>query len=576
MQGRHGHGPGSDRGGLPGPVPASKRRAPQRLAGTLNAAQILGLPWGPFLLWTIATGALTSLVPAWALGVARAAASDIAVPRSSHRRCMCLGYRRAALPHDYRSSAIWHWALNGRSWTQRFQVLAVRSGVGAVWGATTAIVVVLMTRRFGSRESAEGPGLRNPSPGGLALVLIAPLLIAVLAPFAGYLAGPRGLVAGAPELRKAVSLAPSQDRSQGETVLAYSHDVAIPVARMPAPVISPDGQSAIVRAVDHTLMQVDLATGRGMRQLAGALAPLDRHAIAWSPDGRYSRASQQWRGGADPEHPLYAASEPHAALRAAGFDIGRRVLKQRGRLLRCFRPRADAVFQRQQEPVAGVRPNQRTEARRSDGHPARRACDAGARCRRYGEGAESGEIRGLERIGDSVWAWQFAPDGMPFRIRDLTHARDIVTVPIPAELIGKLTAQTGQSQVDEQTIRLNFCGVPPGAPAGAGPESWICRMLTFDTRTGALIGSVDRDDHRVPNPPASLPKAMLFGHGLRIESFWRATARPANSSSATAPPAASVNGLSRSRNGRCKCHAMAWLMTLPVNGSGLRLYRIQL
>src|SRR6185503_2647371 len=85
---------------------------------------------------------------------------------------------------------------------------------------------------------------------------------------------------------------------------------------------------------------------------------------------------------------------------------------------------------------------------------------------RHGEDAESGQVRGLERIGDSVWAWQFPHGGKPFRIRDLTHARDIVTVPMPMDLIGNLTAQTGISHIDEKIIRLKFCGESPGAPTG--------------------------------------------------------------------------------------------------------------
>ena len=50
--------------------------------------------------------------------------------------------------------------------------------------------------------------------------------------------------------------------------------------------------------------------------------------------------------------------------------------------------------------------------------------------RRHGEGAESGQIRGLEQIGDSVWAWQFPYGGKPFRIHDLTHDLEIVTVEV--------------------------------------------------------------------------------------------------------------------------------------------------
>ena len=260
----------------------------QRLAGTLNTAQILNLPWGPFLLSTFATSTLTSLIPAWMLGAASGMrrATLLFLVAAIAGACVS-GIVEQIYLVTVDNRLIRDWALNGKSWTERFQILAVRGGVGAVWGATTAIVVVLMIRPPSSTKTPAVPIFATHRAGELALMLIAPLLIAVLAPFAGYLAGPRGVIAGAPELRKRLSLAPSQDRSQGEAVLAYSHNIAIPVAGMPAAVIAPDGQTAIVRTVDHKLMQVDLATGRGIRQLADPLAPLERHSIAWSPDGRY-------------------------------------------------------------------------------------------------------------------------------------------------------------------------------------------------------------------------------------------------------------------------------------------------
>ncbi len=260
----------------------------QHLAGTLNTAQILNLPWGPFLLWTIALSALTALVPAWMLGAA-----------SGMRRATWLflvaaiaGACASGIVEQIYSMTVDRWpvrglALNGRSWTERFQTLALRGGVGAVWGATTALVVMLMIRPSNDAKTFTAPIFATYRVGGLALALVAPLLIAVLAPFAGYLAGPRGVIAGAPELRRVLSPAPSQDRSQGDMVLTYSHNIAIPVGRSPAVVIAPDGQTAILRAIDHKLMQVDLATGRGVRQLADTLAPSERHSIAWSPDGRY-------------------------------------------------------------------------------------------------------------------------------------------------------------------------------------------------------------------------------------------------------------------------------------------------
>jgi hypothetical protein len=87
--------------------------------------------------------------------------------------------------------------------------------------------------------------------------------------------------------------------------------------------------------------------------------------------------------------------------------------------------------------------------------------------RRYSESAESGQVTSLETIGDSVSASQFGFNQKPFRLRDLTHDREIVTVPMPVELIGDMTPQN--SQLDDKSVQLSFCGAPLGAPADAAP-----------------------------------------------------------------------------------------------------------
>lgn len=579
MQGRHDHGPSFIEEGFRSHLQLQSAALTQRSAGTLNTAHILDLPWGPFLLWTIATSALTSIVPAWALGSA-----------SGRRRAVLMFFVAAvvgacasgiveqlySMTVDYRPLNTW--GLNGQPWVQRFQALAVRSGVGAVWGATTAMIVVLMTRKLAAGTPLGGRLFATHRPAGMAFILIAPVLVAFLAPFVGYLAGPRGVIAGAPELRKSISFAPSQDRSQGETVIAYSHDIAIPLAARATIAMSPDGKSAIVRNVDHMLMQVDLATGRSVRQLAGPLAPLERYAIVWSPDGRYLALRSNGAEVAIPNTrykrnqsrvrlyslPDLAPAGEFSNSEGACFDTYARepmLFSNDGKTLWLACGQYTTI-PKPDDPMA-IRLDVSTM----------QALDV----RRYGEGAESGQTGGLERIGDSIWAWQFTSGGKPFRVRDLTHDRDIVTVPMPAELIGKLTEQTGSSRVDEKTIQLNFCGVPPGAPANAGPASWICRTVTFDTQTGALIGSVDKGDHRIPNPPASLPKSTLLGHGLRIESFWQQ-----DSKAGELVVRDGVTGRERQRISSIAQRPLQmsadarWLVTVRVNGGGLRLYRIQL
>jgi hypothetical protein len=572
------HGPALIEAGFRAQFQLQSAALARRMDGTLSAAHIVNLPWGPFLLWTIATSALTAVIPAWALGWAsgrqRAAllffAAAIAAACASGVVEQIYNITVDYLPFNT-------WALNGQSWTQRFQALAIRSGAGAAWGSVTAIAVLLMTRSPEATTVANTSRFATHRPGGLALLLIAPLLIALLAPLAGYLAGPRGLVAGAPELRKALSLAPSQDRSQGEMVLSYSHDVAVPVARAAGAMIAPDGRSAIVRAADHTLVQVDLASGRSLRQLGPPLAPSEQYALAWSTDGRTLALRSNGTEVTIP-NTHYRRYQSRVRLYALpDLTLTGEFSNSEGD---CFdaNAREPMLFSSDSKSLWLVC-GQYTAPKPDDLMAIRLDVSAvqALDIRHYGQGAESGQIRGLERIGDSVWAWQFPYGGKPFRVYDLTHARDIVMVPLPAEVIGRLTEQTGQSQLDEQTIRLNFCGTPPGAPANAGPASWICRMLTFDTRTGILIGSVDKADHRTPNPPSDRPKAILYGHSLRIESFWQDDRKTGELVIRD-----SVTGRERQRIVSIAQRPLqmsgdgGWLMTASVDGSRLRLYRTTL
>lgn len=551
---------------------------PLRLAGTLNAAQIVNLPWAPLLLWTISTTALTSLLPAWALGTAagRQRATLLFVGASIVGACVSVFveqlYNLLVVPRTFND-----WALNGLSWTHRFQALGIRSGIGAVWGATTALVVVLLTRRLGEAKVPGAGIFALHRIGGFALVLIAPLLIAVLAPFAGYLAGPRGVVAGVPELRNALSFAPSQDQSTGETILSYSHNVALPLSRFPAGTIAPDGQTAIVRTADHTLMQVDIATGRAARQLAGALAPSERHAIAWSPDGRYLALRSD-----NAEVPIPKTHYTRHQSRVRLYALPDLTLAEE---FANYEGICSDVYAREPMLFSGDSKSlwlvcgQHYAVPKPDDPMAIRFEVATMQMRdvrRYGEVTDGGQTGGLERIGDSVWAWQFPFSGKSFRILDLTNGRVIVTVPMPMDLIGKLTAQPGMSQVDEKAIQLTFCGVPPEAPADADiKSSSICRTLTFDTRTGKLTGQDDDGDIRFPSPRIPLPKAKLSGHGLRIEAFWREDSKTgelvvrdgATGRERQRIVSVAQRPLQLSDDGR-------WLMTVGIYESSLRLYRV--
>ena len=538
-----------------------------RQAGTWDVMRMFGLPWGPLLLWTIAMSALTSLAPAWALGTVSGRRGAMLLFFSASIVGSCASaiveqfYQIALgqIPHSL--------AQCGMPWSQRFHALSVVTGLGSVWGATAAIFVVLMTRRLGRADA----GLFAPHhAGGFALVLIAPLAIALLAPFVGYLAGPSGLAAGIPDLRRAISFTPSQDHSQGEKVLVYAHDMAVPVTRIPTAAMAPDGRSTIVRTTDHMLVQVDLATGRSMRQLAGPLAASEGYAIAWSPDGRYLALRSH---GA--EAPIPNAQQRRSRVRLyalSDFTLAGEFTDRESACPDVFAP-GPLLFTADSNSLwlacgQYARPTPENAIAIRLDVPTMEARDI----RRYGEAAKNGGVAGLQRFGDSVWAWQFGSGGEPFRVSNLTDAREIVTMPMPTELIGRLTAQTGTAHVDEKTIRLIFCGRRPGAPADTDPASWICRTLSFDTQTGALTGSIDKPDHRMEIPSSGIP---LSGHGLLIESFWRQDDKAGQlvvRDSATGRERQRITSVAQ-RPLQMSSDS-AWLMTIGVYGGGLRLYRV--
>jgi hypothetical protein len=157
----------------------------ERVHGTLTASRILDLPWGPFLVWTIVIGALTSLIPACVLGIA------------SGRRRTALTFLSASIVGSVISAIVAQldhmtidplfldrWALNGQPWSRRLQVLAGHFSAGAIWGATTATFVTLMTRGLADTAPPRDHVLALHRACGIAVAWIALLPLALLAPLA--------------------------------------------------------------------------------------------------------------------------------------------------------------------------------------------------------------------------------------------------------------------------------------------------------------------------------------------------------------------------------------------------------
>ncbi len=163
----------------------------ERLHHTLTVSRILDLPWGSFLASTIAISVLTSLIPACVLGIA-----------SGRRRTTltCLGASVVATVVSAIAAQLDHmtiaapfsdqWTLNGQPWPRRLQVLAGHFSAGAIWGATTAIFVALMTRDLVDTAAPRDHVFALHRTSGIAMALIALVPLALLAPLAAYLLKP--------------------------------------------------------------------------------------------------------------------------------------------------------------------------------------------------------------------------------------------------------------------------------------------------------------------------------------------------------------------------------------------------
>lgn len=462
----------------------------------MTARQLLALPWGPLLLAALASGVAACAAPAWIL--ARALGGrwyQILVAALAGACAAAVVDQLYTIYGPYRPfEPIVAYPLNGLSWVDRVSDLSLRAGAGAVWGAASALVFAVFSRR--SRAPIAPAERPWPSfrPIGLAGLTIGLVLVAILPPVASYLLGPQGIGAGAPALRKALTFAPWHDRSEGEAVLTYTHDAAVSVSRFPSVVFAPDGKSFLTLTKDRTFVRIDAETGQSLGPaFGGKLGPYEHHAELWGPDGRFILLRSD-----GPEVKVSQNNARHQTrVRVFALPDQRLVGEFVNRDGECFDSYAHnpMLFEPDSNDI-WLACEQYYSPKANDVMAIKLAVPSQAvrEVRRFGDSAQSGTIVGLERVGGSVWAWQFGNDG-GFRLRDLTRDQELLVLTnlTAPNLAGKLTAQPWTT-VDEKHVSLSFCGDRSAvSDATVAPHTdWFCRNLIFDVRTGVLLERLDQ------------------------------------------------------------------------------------
>ncbi|MCJ7783207.1 MAG: hypothetical protein MUP41_04695, partial [Desulfobacterales bacterium] len=339
------------------------------------------------------------------------------------------------------------------------------------------------------------------------------LVIATAAPVCAIVLDPYGARATLASLRKAFSFAPSSDVSEGEEVLRYSHTaIADPIQYSMANFAS-DGKSFLTVTADRRLLRIDAETGKSLGTVGDQLGHHERHDLAWSLDGRflalrtdgeevlipntpYTRHRARFRIYALPEHKVageYSHREDECFDSYADPSM---MFELDGKSLRLLCGQYEHPGPESLMAIKLEVPSMKV-----------------LQLRRYGDSAASEEVRGLARIGPSIWCWQHSY-GKPeqLRVRDLTQDRDVAHLRDlnQPRFADNFTPQRND-RITENRITLRYLGGP------LSDGQWIKRWLVFDTRSGKLIEKRDE-----PNPAVASSQAVLeTPNNLRIETTWR-------------------------------------------------------
>lgn len=476
--------------------------------------------------------------------------------------------------------------LNGRPWSQRVSFLMIRAFCGATGAAVSGIALAFALRQ---RED-PGQQLNLARPLGIAMACLIAIGLASTGPVYSYLSGPRGILKGIPEIRKALSFAPSSDRSEGMAILVFSHEAEIATykhifAQYAEVSFAPDGKSLLAIADNGRLTQIELSTGRALRQIGAPRDENESPQYLWTPDGKYfllreSAGKRTIKAGTReqtirqkritvyslPEYEVAGQFEP--AVETCGIGKTMAVEPDGNFWLTCGQYRTP-----QPEDLLAIKlavPSLEV-----------------LKQRRHGEAAVYGKPRNLLKSGETIWLWQEGKKGARgIRFEELTGSNRVTLLNneeiYAPDRAGSLTFQSLWTEIAGSRVTLPFCGEaervsnPPTETTNAPWGPSFCRYLTYDLGTGTLVKQKDGPETRMPRlRNGNQFESLHDGSGLAIEGEWSQSSetgallvRDTKSGAVLQTvKTAAQNPVAVSRDGK-------WLITHAFDERRLRIYRI--
>ena len=482
----------------------------------LALADVLGLPWGDTLVYTGAVAVVT-LLPLCALlarasGIRWPVVLIAAVAGACTATTVAQIYLLNGVLDDLPGLGR---ALQSRFWSDRMGELCLRAATGAIWGATSALVI----SRFVSSREAVRRASRFAMEGrsGLAVMLGSMVLIVVLAPVCAIGFVPYKAEAASAKLRRAFTFAPSEDRSSGEEVIRYSHSVPVKPARYVEARFAPDGRNFLMVTADGRLARIEVTSGELMGFVGDPLGRFSFHDEAWSPDGSYLALRSDGDDVITPYDRYRKARVRVRVLAAPGYTAVGEYVHRGDECFNYAGSGPSVMFAAEGKTlwvVCGhyVSPKPDSVMAIRLEVPSMRLLEV----RRFGDRAVGERVNGLASVGSSIWYWQ-GLYGVPKRllVRDLTNDRDVVALNDLDRVLQTDNFFLGGIRPTQDRIGIGYRVGSPGQ--GTHREGW----MVFDVRSGALL-----EKREQPGPPKGVTRySHDLPNDLRVETTFRDDSR---------------------------------------------------